>query len=142
MHPAACWGHYDESFDECKTKCKVAHICKPVAARVKAGKPPVQQALPPQPTLPEPVPEPDPMDYFLQLAESSGALRKNRKMSNDKTDVKDLLRLNKETQKMILYARILILKDGSGRIRVDSAKGKVGYIIDSIEAAEKALATL
>lgn len=137
LHPADCYGNYDADYKECRVDCKISHVCKPVTARRKAGTPPVSKpAPPPPPSAPEPTPAPAPMDYLRKMLGGKERIKLNRKMSNQKMDVTDVLSASGK-----LFARVIVPKEGEV-ILVQSATGRQKHNIDSIEAAEKVLATL
>ena len=120
IQPASCYKWYDASFSACKTECKISHICKPATARRIKGLIPNPTPPPPPPPLPEPVPEPVPMDYLFEMVKGKGELKFNRKMSNDKCDVREL---HNEDGKVCI--RFRVVKDGSNRVMVESTKGKI-----------------
>jgi hypothetical protein len=136
LKPAKCWGHYDERHSACTKKCKVSQFCKPVTARRKAGQAPTPVA-PPQPEKIEPIAEPNPHDYLLDLIRGKAEIKFNRKASNDKLDVHIVVN---GSGKPIM--KVAITKDGSNRVMVQSGKGKNVFTVDSLEAAEKAFASL
>lgn len=132
LKPASCYGYYDVKANACSKICKISHICKEATARKKSDNVP-PPTPPPQPEKIEPITEPNPVDYFLDLFRGKTKVKQHPKSANI------FAVLDKKGRPIM---KIATAKNGDGKVMVQSTKGSTVFDLDSLEAAEKAFDSL